>query len=372
MKITWLYFGDHSKHPFIRIGVRSLAGRGHDVGVWDVSPQRARNGYRHRAVAADLNARGGGSAASRLAYLRLLITAPTHLLVERPDAVIVTMPHMIPVAMMARQLLGSRVVYYPFEVLGEQAGRVNRLWLVLERFFISRVVDALITQNEERAAIYRSERGARVEPAIVHNYKPRAPGVRAPGRLRALLGLRENERIVLYEGLLVHGRWLDKLIRSARYLAEGTTLVLMGEPTPWWEAEGKHLAEDPALGRRVKIAPFVPHEELPGYVVDADAGVIIYDRSCRNNYFCEPGKLGDYVRAGIPVIAPDFPTIGPVIRRYRIGVTFSDADPAKIARAIETAVAAPESAWAAGLESASRELVWETQEHAFLNAVTGC
>ena len=177
--------------------------------------------------------------------------------------------------------------------------------------------------------------------------------------------------IVLYEGLLVHGRWLDKLVRSARYLADGAILVLMGETTPWWDREGRRLLRDPETSRRVKIAPFVAHEELPEFIADADAGIIIYDDSCRNNYFCEPGKLSDYVRAGIPVIAPDFPTIGPIIRRYGIGAAFSSPEPENIAAIINHVLSTPRQEWAAGLRTAQRELVWETQEKNFVDTVTG-
>ena len=371
MKIAWLYYGDHLNHPVIRIGIRTLLKRHHAVAVYDVSPQAACSDYRHHRIPVDLTNPGYGSAVDRLTYLRMVIRFTAHLIMDRPQAIIVTMPHMIPPTMAAKHALGSRIVYYPFEVLGEQAGRVNRFWNIFERFFISTQIDALITQNDRRAEIYRRERRSRVEPVIVHNYKPRAQGVHRPGRLRPLLGLGANERIVLYEGLLVHGRWLDKLVQSARYLADGAILVLMGETTPWWAQEGRRLLGDPETSRRVKIVPFVAHEELQEYIVDADAGIIIYDDSCRNNYFCEPGKLSDYVRAGIPVIAPDFPTIGPVLRRFGIGVAFSSPEPENIAAIINHVLATPGQEWAAGLRTAQRELVWETQEKRFVDTVTG-
>jgi glycosyltransferase involved in cell wall biosynthesis len=264
-----------------------------------------------------------------------------------------------------------RVVYYPLELFGEQAGSVSRFWKHLERFLLTSVIDALITQNDRRAEVYRGERRARVDPVVVHNYKPAAPAAPRSGKLRSLLGLGGSEKVVLYEGVLVHGRWLDRLIGSARHLPEGVVRVLMGETMPWWEREGRHLLANPLTAGNIRIAPFVPHEELPGYVADADAGVIIYDDSVRNNYFCEPGKLSDYVRAGVPVVAPDFPTLGPVVRKYKIGCTFSAPHPETIAHAITRVLGTPSFEWAPGLRAAASELVWETQVDAFLNAVTG-
>jgi glycosyltransferase involved in cell wall biosynthesis len=371
MKIAWLYYGDHLNHPFIRIGIRTLLEQRHAVAVYDVSPQATRSDYRHHRFPMGPGGLGSGSPAYRLAYLRMLTLVSARLIIARPAAVIVTMPHLIPAALTVKHLLGSRIVYYPFEVLGEQTGHVNRFWNMLERVFISTQIDALITQNDRRAEIYRRERRSRLEPVVVHNFNPRAAAVHRTGRLKLLLGLEAHERIVLYEGLLVHGRWLDKLIRSALYLAEGAVLVLMGETTPWWDREGRGLLGDPETNRRVKIAPFVAHEELPEYIADADVGVIIYDDSCRNNYFCEPGKLSDYVRAGIPVVAPDFPTIGATIRRFGIGAAFSSPEPENIAATINRVLATPKQEWVSGLQKAQRELVWETQEQVFLEAVTG-
>jgi glycosyltransferase involved in cell wall biosynthesis len=371
MRIAWLYYGVHLSHPFIRIGIRSLLERNHAVAVYDLSSRAACSDYRHHRFTVGPSGPGSGLPANRLAYLRMLTLVTVRLIIERPAAVIVTMPHLIPAALAAKYALGSRIVYYPFELLGEQKGRVSRFWQALERFFISTQVDDLITQNDRRAEIYRRERRSRVEPAIVHNYKPRTYRAHRAGMLRSLLSLGENERIILYEGLLVHGRWLDQLVHSARYLEDGAVLVLMGETTPWWDQEGQYLLRDPETSRRVKIAPFVAQEELPGYVADANAGIIIYDDSCRNNFFCEPGKLSDYVQAGVPVVAPDFPTIGPVIRRFGIGAAFSSPKPENIAATINRILATPRPEWAAGLRRAQRELVWETQEQIFLEAVIG-
>ena len=180
MKISWLFYGDHLNHPFIRIGIRTLLKRHHTVAVYDVSPQAARSGYRHHRIPVNLNNTGYGSAVDRLTYLRMVIRFTARLIMDRPQAIIVTMPHMIPPAMAAKHALGSRIVYYPFEVLGEQTGRVNRFWKALERFFITTQIDGLITQNDRRAEIYRRERRERVEPVIVHNYKPRAQECTGP------------------------------------------------------------------------------------------------------------------------------------------------------------------------------------------------
>jgi glycosyltransferase involved in cell wall biosynthesis len=268
----------------------------------------------------------------------------------------------------AARCTGARFVYYPFELFGEQHYTVSRFWAKVERWLLRRGVDALITQNESRAGIYTQERGARVTPVIVHNYKP-MKYVRARQQLRSLAGLRDDCRVVLYEGILQVGRSLDRLIESAQLLPPDTYLVLMGDKLGWWFSTGAPMLKNGKLAERVRVVPPVAHNDVIGYCADADVGVVIYDDKVRNNYYCSPGKLSDYVMAGVPVIAPDFPTIGPLIRELGIGETFASDAPAEIAAAISRVLEKPKALWQDQLKVASGKLAWETQERVFLSAV---
>ncbi len=112
-------------------------------------------------------------------------------------------------------------------------------------------------------------------------------------------------------------------------------------------------------------------DRLLEYVAGADVGVIIYDDSTRNNYLGEPGKLRDYVLAGVPVVVPNFPSIAPIVRRYRVGAIFDGPKPREIARTIAEVLGVPKSEWRGVLERAREFLVWETQVPKFLKAITG-
>jgi hypothetical protein len=110
---------------------------------------------------------------------------------------------------------------------------------------------------------------------------------------------------------------------------------------------------------------------LPDYVADASAGVIIYDDTVRNNLFCEPGKLTDYISVGVPVVAPDFPTVGPVVRGLGLGECFEGHSPEAIARTIMTVLRRPRADWKPALDRACGELTWESQVPNLIAAVTG-
>jgi glycosyltransferase involved in cell wall biosynthesis len=228
----------------------------------------------------------------------------------------------------------------------------------------------VITQNAERARVYVEERGAGTTPFIVHNYKTTQPEKRG-GRLRAALGLPAGQRLVLYEGLLIPGRWLDRLALSVLHLPKDITVVLMGREKMGWRSSVE-AAIAPALATgRLVIAPPVDHADLPDFVADADLGVVIYDDAVRNNLYCEPGKLTDYLSVGVPVIAPDFPTVGPLVRELGIGVTFTGGSPQAIAEAVLEALTIPKAGQRAKLDAACRALTWESQAPSLLAAVTG-
>jgi len=296
-------------------------------------------------------------------FSRLLKLDGEVMIASRPEAAIW--------AWLVARLRGMRFVYFPFELYGEQIVRPNPLVAWLERMMLRHGVDAVLTQNEHRAEVFVRERGSRVTPGIVHNYKPIRPETRERGRLRAKHGIGARTRIVLYEGVIVDGRWLEYVAQSVLHLPRNVVLVMMGqEKLKWRQTHAAEIQEALSTGRLILAGP-VPHDELPDYVADADVGVIIYDDSVRNNVFCEPGKLSDYIAVGVPVVAPNFPTIGPVVQGRGLGLCFDGHSPEAIAATLKAVLARPKSRWAPALRRACSELTWETQAPTLLAAVDG-
>jgi glycosyltransferase involved in cell wall biosynthesis len=368
-RLLWLYARDHTKHPFIRLAADTLAEAGFKVTVLDMAPRRIKTKYRHLSLFLPWHRVLGQSKHGYSWFESLLVKLIA--LVFRPKIIIATLPMPLYTGWKAAKMLGARLVYYPFELFGEQDAPVPEILKKREIQVLSQGVDAVITQNEERAKIYVQERKSRVRPVIVHNYKKRETAAPS-GKLRTLLKLPPNIRIVLYEGILNKGRCLDQLVKAAAYLPEDTRLVLMGEKKmSWWMPVLEPLLKDSALADKVMVAPFIPHEDLLPYVADADVGILIYDGNSRNSLYCEPGKLSDYVFAGVPVAASRLPTLEPVIRRLGIGETFTNPSPQDIAQAINSVLSVPKANWKNALEKAREELAWETQVGTFLKAVSG-
>ena len=296
-------------------------------------------------------------------FRRLMDTPGEVMIASRPEAAFW--------AWITARLRGMRFVYFPFELYGEQITTPNPLVAFAERLMLRYGVDAVLTQNECRSDVLVKERGSRVTPLLVHNYKPIHSEKRPPGRLRAKHKIPAGAKIVLYEGVIVDGRWLEYVAQSVLHLPENVVLVMMGqEKLKWRQVHAAEIKAALATGRLILAGP-VPHDELLDYVADADVGVIIYDDSVRNNVFCEPGKLSDYISVGVPVVAPNFPTIGPVVQGRGLGLCFDGHSPEAIAATLKQVLAKPKPRWAAALRRACSELTWETQAPNLLAAVEG-
>lgn len=409
-RVVWLFDGNHLFHPFIRQGADSLVDAGLAVTVidyaWSTEPTRylhyggggrllvtaQSTSNKHLNEQNDNRQSGsnGGNAHStptsvrsslqrlisenikpQLSRWRFLWYSLRQTLKLKPTIIVTTLPTMGLLGWIAARILRARLVYYPFELYGEQHTRPSHFLLTAERLLLAHGIDALITQNRERARVYREERDARVIPTVVHNYKAKRELSRTPC-LRESLNLPREIKIVLYEGLLVQGRWLDRLLCAAAGLPVDARLVIIGRKAgPYCDRVIVPLLHRPEISGKVMLLPEVPHSEILSYVSDADVGIIIYDDTVRNNLYCEPGKLSDYVFAGIPVVAPAFPTIASVIKDYSIGEIFKCSEPREIARAINLVLSTPKQNWKDSLTKAAAALTWETQEHVFLSAVLG-
>ena len=74
------------------------------------------------------------------------------------------------------------------------------------------------------------------------------------------------------------------------------------------------------------------------YASSADLGVAPIENTCLSYYYCSPNKLFEYVIAGIPVIASNFPEMKKIILKYDIGETFDPSSPKDIAKVAKRAL----------------------------------
>jgi glycosyltransferase involved in cell wall biosynthesis len=182
-----------------------------------------------------------------------------------------------------------------------------------------------------------AEKFTRLKPVVVHNYPD----------LKMLLNLssptREvNEKVLVYVGGISKLRGAIEMVRALEHLnpAWNVRLDLIGkfEP-PELEEELQAL---PGYWR-VRFLGWLPWELAWERAQAAFAGLVLF-HPAPNHTNSLPNKLFEYMAAGLPVVASNFPLWKEIVEGNRCGITVDPLDSKAIAQAIEYLLAHPEEA----------------------------
>lgn len=272
----------------------------------------------------------------------------------------------LPTTWLVARMRRRPIIYEAYEISTDREGLQPVVGLVrrLEGFIVRRV-NAMFATTGMRADHFVREYGIS-RPRVLQNRPPYQPAVRS-NRLREHCRISDAHAVVLYQGGLQPGRGLFNLLMAARQL-RGATVVLLGGGMLTQAL--RRQVEELGLQKTVRMLPPVPAHELHEWTCSADIGVQILENTCLNHYTTDSNKLFEYVMAGVPVVASDFPEIRAVVAGHDLGVLVDPADITRITQAIQQLVDDSElrAAYRANAIRAAPHLCWETQVPALLEA----
>ncbi len=270
---------------------------------------------------------------------------------------------MLPVAARAAHARGARLVYDSHELYSEQefSEHERREWAQIEARHIG-ACDLVITVNHSIASELR-RRYALSGVQVIYNAE-RTRQVPATSRhLHEAFGLSADKKIVLMQGGLSAGRHLEVLVDAMRFVHNrSVVLVLLGDGLLLNRL--KKMALQPDLVGRVYFHAAVPQNALLELTAAADAGMIPYQATCLNNYYCTPNKLFEFIAAGLPILATDLPEIRRMVHEREIGLLGDTSTPKKLAVLLDEFFSDEQrfAAWKARVLVARKEICWEQEE----------
>ncbi len=170
--------------------------------------------------------------------------------------------------------------------------------------------------------------------------------------------------VLLYQGAVNIGRGIE-WIMDAMPLLDDCIFFIAGDGDVMDEMQEK--ARRMNITDRVKFLGKIPLEDLYGYTLSADIGMSLLENRGLNYYYSLPNRIFDFMKAGIPILATDFPEIRNIVAGYDIGVLIDHYEPEYLAQVIREMIETPKDI--AGFERARQELNWENESRKLLDII---
>ncbi len=288
----------------------------------------------------------------------------------RPDVFIAHDLPTLPPAHRAAREAGARLIYDSHELYVEQelSEFEKRSWSAIERRYIPDC-DAVVTVNPSIASEI-AERYALEHVEVVYNAERRRP---ASGRSRYFhekYDLPESARVLLMQGGLSSGRNIETLVGAMELVGNPDIhLVIMGGGP--LRGRLAAMAARSRVAARVHLHERVAQCDLLAHTAAADAGVIPYQATCLNNYYCTPNKLFEFISAGVAVLSSDLPEIRRIVDEHQIGLLADLGREEPAARAIDAVFSDPArlARWRGNTAAASAEVSWDVEGAKFVAIV---
>ncbi len=256
-------------------------------------------------------------------------------------------PELIPVGILMK-LTGKRVVYDVHEDYPRSLIASDRAWLtkwcrclvaggvsIVERFGVS-FFDGIVAATPAIARRFPAHK-----TTIVQNYP-----ILDELDDHEEIPYRERGPFLAYTGGISPLRGIRELLQAMDYVSPNYSckLVLAGKfDSPQMESEIQQLSG----WQHVDYRGWISREAVADLLYKVKIGLINF-HSVPNHMEAQPNKLFEYMSAGLPVIASDFPLWRKIVSGAGCGLLVDPRDPVEIAEAVRWLLDHPDEAEAMG------------------------
>lgn len=212
----------------------------------------------------------------------------------------------------------AKIFYNSREIYAHLAGLRNKSFVSkiiskIESKYISKVDVVLVTGQMD--ADYLSKTYNINNFCVIRNL-PKLSEISNKINLRQLLSIPNDSKIILYQGVILEGRGIEKTIYAIENL-QNVHFVIIGEGEfkEKFENETKNLE----WHDRIHFIGVVDNKELLKFTAAADLGLALIENISISYYYALPNKLFEYIMAGVPVLASNLPQMMKIIDQYKVG-----------------------------------------------------
>ena len=238
-----------------------------------------------------------------------------------------------------------KLVFWSLEI---DTGKSNLLFKYLHQKIFSicaRLADVVVIQEKTRLVTLEAQLKYRFDHAKIF-FIPHSPigndslspvETVQKSFFQNLFNLSPYDKVILHAGWIHDAMCVDKFAKASKSWRDEYKLVLHEREKRCPEENFIQYVSELSEGKALFSLEPVSFDRMDEVFSSAHVGLIAYDKKYgggRENAHKASGKLGQYLKCGIPVVALDLPGYKEMFEKYKCGLVFNDFG--QIEKCIET------------------------------------
>ena len=265
---------------------------------------------------------------------------------------------MLPLCVLVKKFTNTKLIYDAHELETETNGSHGirkKIAKVMERFLI-KYVDHTFVVSESIANYYRNlyqkanitcVLNAPVQKRVIRN-----------NLLRERLGISEDVKIFLYQGVLAEGRGIEIIINTFSKLKNmKACIVFMG-----YGPLADEIVNYQKNSNNVFYFPAVSPEQVHEHTSSADIGIALIQNTCLSYEYCMPNKLFEYGMASLPCIVSPLIEMERYVTENKCGFILTDISVDSFDTVIRQVCSSDLSEFKLNARDSALDNSWEVQE----------
>jgi len=253
-------------------------------------------------------------------YLKFIWHTKVKLITTKASIIFSEDIYTLPFAVIFGKLKRAKIYYDSRELFGYLAGLKDKkikqaFWKWIEKIFIKQADFVMVTGLMD-GEFLKKEYG--IKNLILLRNLPRYYKPELKLDLHSHLQIDKSKKIILYQGVLLKGRGIEKVFSVLNELSNCVFVIAGGGE---FEEHYRKLVEEMNITQQVFFLGKLTQEDLPKVTGSVDIGMSLIENLSVSYYHALPNKLFEYIMADVPVIVSNLPQMKEIVDKYDVGYT---------------------------------------------------